>query len=250
MLLTIDHGPVRELQLARPPVNALDPGLVQALRLAVAHAPDDGARALVISGRAGLFSAGLDVPALQALDRAAMRTFWRDFFDLLRTLAASPLPLCAAMAGHSPAGGMVIGLFCDRRIAAAGEYKLGLNEVQVGLPVPPVILAAHRLLIGPRESARLAVPGTMVGPDEALRIGLVDEVVAVEEVTPRARAWCEQLLGLPPLAMSATRRMARAELVALFDDLAAPDYEYMSEWWSGEECQAAMRAMLERVRSK
>lgn len=249
MLSIHDHAAVRELRMERPPVNALDPGLVHALRTAVTDAVGGGARALVLSGRPGLFSAGLDVPALMQLDTAGMRRFWADFFALLRALAASPIPICAAMTGHSPAGGMVLGLFCDRRVAATGEFRIGLNEVQVGLPVPPVILAAHRLLIGPRESARLAVAGAMVGPEEALRIGLVDEVAAMEEVVPRAIAWCAGLLQLPPLAMAATRRMARADLVDLFDALGAADHDEMTTWWQGEECQAAMRAMLARVQS-
>jgi enoyl-CoA hydratase/carnithine racemase len=250
MLQRLEHGKVLELRLDRPPVNALDPGVVKALRDAVAHAPDGGARAIVICGRPGMFSAGLDVPALLALERHALHAFWGEFFALLRTLAASPLPVCAAMGGHAPAGGMVLGLYCDRRVAAAGDFKIGLNEVQVGLPVPRLILAAHRLLIGGRESARLAVPGTLIGPDEALRIGLVDELAPPEEVAARAIAWCEALISMPVLAMSATRREARRELVALFDTLDDADLDYMTDWWFSPECQAALKAMVERVKKK
>jgi enoyl-CoA hydratase/carnithine racemase len=250
MLQRLVHGAVLELRLDRPPVNALDPALVRELARTVAHAPDDGARAVMISGRPGMFSAGLDVPALLALDRAGLDAFWGGFFALLRTLAASPLPVCAAMNGHAPAGGMVLGLFCDRRVAASGEFKLGLNETQVGLPVPEIILAAHRRLIGPRESERLAVPGALVEPEEALRVGLVDELAPAEEVTARALAWCESLLALPPLALAATRRAARADLVALFDALDARAQAYMTDWWFGAECQAALRAMVERLKKK
>ena len=87
MLETIDHGPVRELRLARPPVNALDPGLISALRGAIEGAPGGGARALVLSGRPGMFSAGLDVPYLLNLDRAAITAAWEDFYGREMTQA-------------------------------------------------------------------------------------------------------------------------------------------------------------------
>ncbi|HEX5954203.1 MAG TPA: enoyl-CoA hydratase-related protein, partial [Rhodanobacteraceae bacterium] len=81
MLDRIEHEhDILELRLARPPVNALDPGLVAALRRAIVQAPEDGAAALVLSGSPGLFSAGLDIPVLLQLDRDAMRTFWNGFF--------------------------------------------------------------------------------------------------------------------------------------------------------------------------
>ena len=134
MILTIDHGAVRELQLNRPPVNALSPELIAALKKAVELAPQDGARALVLSGMRGRFSAGLDIPMLLTLDRPAIADLWRELYTLLGALACSPIPITAAITGHATAGGTVLPIFCDGRIAAQGDWKLGLNEVQVGLP--------------------------------------------------------------------------------------------------------------------
>ncbi|HSG38224.1 MAG TPA: enoyl-CoA hydratase/isomerase family protein, partial [Thermoanaerobaculia bacterium] len=132
MLQTIDHGPVRELRFNRPPVNALSPELISALRLGVESAPGEGARALVISGSPGRFSGGLDVPLLIHLDRDAIAATWRDFYAMMRALATSSIPIAAAITGHSPAGGAVISIFCDTRIMAEGDFRIGLNEVQVG----------------------------------------------------------------------------------------------------------------------
>src|SRR5215218_9698812 len=133
MIQTFDHGPVRELRLDRPPANALSPELIAALRDAVEAAPGDGARALVISGSPRMFSGGLDVPLLVQLDRPAILATWRDFYAMIRALATSTIPVVAAITGHSPAGGAVISLFCDARIMTDGDFKIGLNEVQVGL---------------------------------------------------------------------------------------------------------------------
>jgi len=250
MLVTLEHGAVRELRLDRPPANALSPELIAALTQAIVAAPQKGARALVVSGAPGMFTAGLDVPLLLTLDRPAIAAAWRDLYALMRALACSPIPIAAAITGHAPAGGTVIALFCDWRVMADGDWKIGLNEVQVGLPLPPVILAALRRQIGPRQAERLAVGGLLRSPAQAASIGLVDELVSGERVVERAVEWCQNLLVLPQAAMQATRREARADLVALFDqDFERELNQMLANWWS-PEAQTVLRAMVERLGKK
>src|SRR5258708_5171936 len=110
MLETIDHGAVRELRLARPPANALDPALLSALRAALAGARAAGREAVVLSGAPGRFSGGLDVPALLALPRAEIRETWKTFFGLMRDIDASPIPTVAALTRHNPAGGTLLAM--------------------------------------------------------------------------------------------------------------------------------------------
>jgi Delta3-Delta2-enoyl-CoA isomerase len=250
MIRTIDHGAVRELQLNRPPANALSPELIVALRQAVESAPQDGARALVLSGLPGKFSAGLDVPLLLTLDRSAISTVWRQLYALLRSLALSPVPIVAAITGHATAGGTVLPLFCDWRIAAQGDWKLGLNEVQVGIPLPPVIFAGLHRLIGRHQAERLAVGGLLISPEEAARIGLIDEIVPSDQVVGRAIEWSRRLLALPVDAMAATRRQARADLAQLF----AGDFEselegVIASWWSAE-AQTTLKVLVQRLAAK
>jgi Delta3-Delta2-enoyl-CoA isomerase len=250
MIKTIEHGAVRELRLDRPPVNALSPELIVALRQAIHGAPGDGARALILSGAPGRFSGGLDVPLLLGLDRAAMAALWRDFYALLGAIATSPIPIAAAITGHAPAGGTVLALFCDWRVMAVGDYKIGLNEVQVGIPIPPVIWAGARRLLGLRLAEQLAVSGTLFTSREALATGLVDEVVPLEQVVERAVAWCQSLLTLPPEAMAGTRRLVRADLVAVFETDLEPELEsVVAAWWS-PETQGTLRALAERLGKK
>jgi 3,2-trans-enoyl-CoA isomerase len=247
MILTLDHGAVRELRLNRPPVNALSPELIVALRQAVQSAPGDRVRALVLSGSPGRFSGGLDVPLLLTLGRPAMAALWQDFYALLRTLAASPIPIAAAITGHAPAGGTVLPLFCDWRVLADGDWKMGFNEVQVGLPLPPVILSALKIRVGSQRAERLAVGGLLVLPEEAVRLGLADEVVPAGRVVERAIEWCQGLLALPPEAMGATRRHARADIVSLFDhDLDRELAQVTASWWS-DEAQTVLHALVERL---
>jgi len=250
MILTIDHGAVRELQFNRPPANALSPELIVALKQAVESAAPDGARALVLSGTAGRFSAGLDVPLLLTLDRPAITTLWRELYALLRALALSPIPIAAAITGHATAGGTVLPIFCDFRVAAHGDWKLGLNEVQVGLPLPPLIFAGLRRLIGAHQAERLAVGGLLISPDEADRIGLVDEVVPLEQVVGRAIEWSRGLLALPVDAMAATRRRARADLFEVFaGSFDAELDQVIANWWS-PEAQTTLRVLVQRLAKK
>jgi enoyl-CoA hydratase/carnithine racemase len=244
-----DHG-IREFRLARPPVNALNPALIATLKQAVERAPTNGATALILSGAPGLFSAGLDIPALLQLDRDAMRAFWRDFFGACAALARSPIPVVAAVTGHSPAGGAVLAIFCDYRVMARGEYRIGLNEVQVGLTVPDCIQAALRRLVGPHRAERLLVQGAMLDADQALASGMVDELTDIDHVITRTLAWLEALLQLPRQAMLATRAMARAELACLFDDPALLPVEQFLDGWFAPEAQATLHALVERLRNK
>jgi Delta3-Delta2-enoyl-CoA isomerase len=250
MITTIDHGPVRELRLSRPPANALSPELIAALGEAVAAAPKEGARALVLSGSPGMFSGGLDVPHLLQLDRPAIRDTWESFYRLLRGLAASPVPVVAAITGHSPAGGAVLSMFCDYRVMTEGNFKIGLNEVAVGIPLPEALLRACVRIVGPRQAERLSVTAAMIHPEEALRIGFVDEVAPPDHVVPRAVEWCQGLLALPPVALADTRKRARADLVRLVEEGLASEMETLAEMWFSDETQSTLRAVVERLAAK
>lgn len=244
----IAHGPVVELKLARPPVNALDPALCGALREALADTVDGGARGIVLSGGAKVFSAGLDVPYLLSLgdDRDALTRAWETFFEAARALARCPVPVAAAMAGHAPAGGCVLALACDYRVMARGPFRIGLNETQVGLVAPEGIQALLRRVVGAHRAERLLVAGEMVESEQALAIGLVDELTDSEDVATRARVWLEQLLALPRQPMLETRAIARADAIAALspERIQLPRF---IEAWTAPDTQTGLRALVARL---
>lgn len=247
MLQTHDHGEVREVRLDRPPVNALNPELLRALRAAMEQARRENVGAVVLSGAPGRFSGGLDVPALLALPRSELREAWVALFDLLRELAHLPMPLVAALTGHSPAGGTVLALYADRRIMAEGKYLVGLNEVQVGLPVPEVLYRALAHVVGTRHAHRLAMGGLLMAADEALRVGLVDELVPVEQVIPSAVAWAQEMLRRPRHAMLQTRQLARRALQAAFATVNDDLIDGVVETWFSDETQATLKQLVSRL---
>lgn len=109
-----------------------------------------------------MFTVGLDIPLLFKCNRDEMTQLWRELYGLMKALASSSIPICAAITGHAPAGGTVIALFCDWRVAAQGDFKLGLSEVQVGIPLPPVILSALGRQVGARKAEHLAAAGLIL----------------------------------------------------------------------------------------
>jgi enoyl-CoA hydratase/carnithine racemase len=241
----IVHGDIVELELARPPVNALDPTLCKDLRDAVDSAVAGGAQGLVLSGGPKVVSAGLDVPYLLSLgdDRHALRTAWEIFFDSALALAACPVPVVAALAGHAPAGGCVLALCCDYRVMASGPFRIGLNETLVGLVAPEGIQRLLRRVVGIYRSERLLVAGEMLDSEQALQAGLVDELVEIDHVALRARVWLEHLLTLPRLAMLQTRAIARADLVEALQPQHIQLDRFIDSWYAADT-QHALRDLL------
>lgn len=250
MLNRITHDTIVEMQLARPPVNALNLELLQELRAALEEAPAAGAHGIVLSGVAGMFSAGVDVPALMGRERGEVRAFWREFFAVCAVLARSPVPVVAAITGHSPAGGAVLSLFCDYRVMAEGPFKIGLNEVQVGLSVPDCIQLALRRVVGTYRAERLLVAGAMIESSQALACGMVDELTSVDQVATRSLHWLRELLALPAHAMLATRALARADLADAYADVDALPLDAFVDGFFHPQTQTVLQGLVDRLRKK
>jgi enoyl-CoA hydratase/carnithine racemase len=204
---------MRLIKLARPPVNALSHDLIRKLTDAVGGAKDDAA--IVIAGQPGVFSGGLDVPGMLALDRAAISAQFVDLWRLQRAVATSPVPVVFAITGHCPAGGTVLAIHGDYRVMAEGEFRLGLNETQVGLFPGPMIHRAFQRLTG-GHAAQLITRGALINPATALRVGLVDELCEPTQVIARAIEVAREYCLLPREPMLRTRALARRDLVDLF----------------------------------
>ena len=248
LVVTQRHGDIVEVRLARPPVNALNPALCHDLASALSMAVAEGARGIVLAGGPNVFSAGLDVPHLLSLgdDRHALTLAWEVFFDAAMVLATCPVPVVAAIAGHAPAGGCVLALCCDYRVMASGPFRIGLNETQVGLVAPEGIQRLMRRVIGPYRAERLLVAGEMVESEQALRLGLVDELVEIEAVAQRARTWLEQLLTLPSQAMLQTRAVARADMIEALQPRNIGLDRFISAWYDAGT-QAALHALIAKL---
>jgi enoyl-CoA hydratase len=185
-VLTIDDGKA----------NALSAELISAIGSAVDTAASDGTTALVIAGRAGMFSGGFDLNVMRSGDATAMVGLVADGGDLVRKVFGSPIPVVGACTGHAVAAGALLLLGCDVRVGADGPYRIGLNEVSIGMVLPDwaVTIAAERL---PRPAYQRAVfNARLTGPREAVAAGFLDVVVSPDEVIDLAVEEAETLGSL------------------------------------------------------
>ncbi len=240
-----DEGRIRELRLARPPVNALHLEMLREIGARLEQAARETS-VIVFSGQPGLFSGGLDVPALLKLDREGVTAVFVELYRVQRAIAHCPVPVIFALTGHSPAGGTVLAIHGDYRVLARGDFRIGLNEVQVGLFPGDVIHGAFARLTG-GHAEQLLTRGALIDPATALRVGLVDELAEPAEVIARALTLAREYASLPRGPMLRTRALARANLMALFG---SPEHapirerefgEMGAELWFAPETQEMLR---------
>lgn len=206
-------------RLARPPVNALDRELVEAIAGAVTTAVDSGARALVLTGAGPCFSAGIDTKVVPTYDADQRRAAINAINAMVATICSAPLPVIAALNGHALGGGLVIALACDVRVAARGEYKLALNEVAAGVPFPAGPLRVVSAELDPSVMRDLCLTGRMLGPAEALTLRILDELVEPSALLARARERALDLAALPAYAV--VKAQVRGRLIAELEQVLA-----------------------------
>lgn len=182
------------------------------------------ARGVVLAGREGAFSAGLDRSVIDAGDAAGMETLLLAVGRCLMRWWTDPRPTVAAATGHALAGGTLLAMACDHAVAAEQGWW-GLIETQVGLALPvfALTLARHRVRNDRYED--LLLPGARVDASTAVEVGFADEVLPAEQVVSRAQAHAAGLADLPPRAYAATKRRLRqaaadAVLAGLETDIA------------------------------
>jgi enoyl-CoA hydratase len=201
--------------------NALSYALMDELDAALDRATTE-AKAVVLAGRPGKFCAGFDLKTMMAgVDQA--RALVTRGAGLLMRLYTHPQPLVMACTGHALAGGSLVLLTGDVRIAASGPFKIGLNEVQIGMPVPVLAMELARDRLDPRFFVRSTLFAEVVDPNAALFAGWVDEVVAEDALLDRARAEAARLAALPGDAYAKTKTIMRERTVKYVNDMLATD---------------------------
>lgn len=194
-------------------VNAMSLSFFQELTAVLARAEQDDAGALVVAGRPGAFSAGLNLKLLPTLPPDELKATLVEFGHTMLRVFTSPVPLVAAVTGHAIAGGAFLALASDARVMADGPYRLQMNEVAIGLTVPSWAIAIAESVIGPRWRTEAILHARAYSPEEALGRGFVDAVVDPDDVLPRARALAAPLLALDRKSYAITKRRQRSTVV-------------------------------------
>jgi enoyl-CoA hydratase len=230
--------------------NAMSTPLLDALTRVVDQVTASDARAAVVTGEGNAFSAGLALPDLVELDRPAMAEFIDGFAVAMRRVLECPMPVVAAINGHAIAGGCVLALMCDARLAAAGAAKIGLNEVQLGIGLPAVVVEPLRARVPPASLTPIALEGRLYGVEDACAAGLVDEVVAPRELEARARARAAELGRASRAAYAQVKRALIRPAVEAIDRVGVAEREAWLDTWFSPPAQALLRAAVARITSR
>ncbi len=247
-LTHIRHVAVLAMQHGK--ANALDTEFCLALAAKFDELKSADARAVVVTGQGRIFSAGVDL--LRATTSGA--DYFKHFLPALAKLYMSAFflskPLVAAVNGHAVAGGCILACCADRRLMARGEGRIGVTELLVGVPFPPLAFEIMRFATAPRYFPEIIYTGATFPPEEALARGLIDEIVAPEQLVELAIAAAEKLGALRPEAFALTKQQMRQPVADALDRHGKRVDAATAAVWLAPETAASMRDYVSRTFKK
>lgn len=172
---------------------------------------DEAVGSVVLAGREGFFSAGMDLKWMPTCTRDELGEIGPNIAKLAHRMFIFPKPIIAAVTGHCIAGGAILLLACDRSVAATGDYNIGLNEVALGLPFGGFAIELCKAHLAPAAYGPGPLHGGLFQPQRALEVGYVDELVAPDQVLTRAGAVAAEVAELANFAYFSTKQALRGE---------------------------------------
>jgi enoyl-CoA hydratase len=236
------------LRLSHGKASALDLELMDAIALAFAEGAE--ADAVILTGTGSIFSAGVDLFRLLEQGAEYTNRFVPALSRLMLDLFSFPKPLVVAVNGHAIAGGCIMTLAADYRLMAGGGGGIGIPELLVGVPFPPSVLEAVRFAVPPQHLQSLIYTGRTVLPEEALRLGLIDEVVAPESLSARAEEVARQLAALPARAFQLAKRQLREKTISRAKRYNAEFDDEVRALWSDPATHQRIRDYLAKTVKK
>ena len=242
-----DDGPLGFITLDKPPANSYDLEFMTEYSGAVDEAIASATRVVTVqSASPKFFSAGADIKRFLDGDVDSNMQMIRVSQAAFHRMAAAPQVFIAFIAGHALGGGLEIALACDIRLAASGEYKLGLPEVTLGLL--PGNGGTQRLtrLIGPSRAMELLITGRTYGVTEADLIGLVAHTYQAESAEADVREYAERLATGPGLAIAAIKRCVHEGGQKTLDDGLALEAQLMEQLFNSKDADEGLHAFVEK----
>ncbi len=239
------------IQMDREKANPMNHEFVAGLRIALKNfLEDDSIKGVIINGKENFFSAGLDLPELYGYDEQQFEKFWKNFMEFLCDLVAFDKPLIASINGHAPAGGCIIAIGCDYRVMAQGNYKIGLNEIAVGLVLPRGLFEMYSFWLGKKNAYQYAMEGKLFSPDHAKEIGLVDEVVSADKVLETAEEKLKHYLKFEQNSWRISKKQIKHEQLKAISSISEFEMKtFLEQWWS-EPVRTVIGQFVENLKKK
>ncbi len=242
-----DEGGVRVLALDRPPANAIDESLLAALDAALERAAAEPAvRAVLLTGTGAFFSGGFDLSTPRRDDEDAARVVAL-YRSAHRRLLALEKPTVALVNGHAIAGGLVLALACDVRLASDVPARIGLNEVAIGSSFPAAAIEIVRARLTAQAAAELMLRAELYPLSEGVRLGVVERLLPAASARAEALGVAARLGGFPREVFVHTKRALVADALARIDAVPMVAELASAELWRAPESRAARAAQRERL---
>ncbi|MEU5261268.1 enoyl-CoA hydratase-related protein [Amycolatopsis sp. NPDC021455] len=236
---------VGTLRLDRPPVNALNAQVTaEFAELAKEVTERDDVRAVILYGGEKTFAGGADIKEMAARTYPEIAKFGATLTGTVAAIANIPKPVVAAITGYALGGGLELALAADWRVAG-DNVKVGQPEIQLG--VIPGAGGTQRLarLIGPSKTKDLVFTGRFVKAEEALRLGILDEVVAPDDVYAAAHKWAAQFGGGPAIALRAAKAAIDGGLDLDLENALKLESHLFAALWATEDQKNGMKSFIE-----
>src|SRR5512138_2439151 len=182
-----DQDGIARVAIRRGKVNAFNDAVIDEMSRTFGElAADASVRAIILTGTGKFFSFGFDIPQFLGYDRERFTGYLTNFTRLYREIFLHPKPVVAMLNGHTIAGACMVSTACDYRVMVSGKARISLNEINFGSSVFAGSSEMLKLLVGHRNAENVLLSGAMYTAEEALEMGLVDQVVSEEELEAEA----------------------------------------------------------------
>jgi enoyl-CoA hydratase len=242
--LEVDGG-IGTIRLDRPPMNALNKQVQEEIRAAAVEASERAdVRAVIVYGGQKVFAAGADIKEMADMSYVDMAARAGALSASFTAVAEIPKPTVAAVTGYALGGGLELALCCDRRIAG-DNAKVGQPEILLG--IIPGAGGTQRLarLIGPSRAKDIVYSGRFVEAGEALSLGVLDEVVAPDDVYEAALRWARQFVEGPARALAAAKSAIDLGLSGSLADGLKLESQIFAALFATEDQKTGMRSFIE-----
>jgi enoyl-CoA hydratase len=249
MIDVVHQGPIGIVTLRRPPANAMNLELTEAIATVFQHlGQDKSVRSLVLTGQGPSFCAGVDLKSVPHFDEAQQRRMVDALNRAFYAVYSCPVPVVAAINGHAIAGGLVLALCCDWRIAVKTPFLTGLTEVRVGVPYPVGAMEVVRQELRPDVIRRLVLFGqNITAAAAAVEAGVFDEAADPEALLDSAMTKASEFAALPQTAFARSKRRLRSRACEAMEAAIAGAEPLLNGWLSKETIQAAAAALARKA---
>lgn len=239
---------IARMQLGK--ANAMGADFLSGLSKMLDQLQEKPAGCVVLTGYDRFFSAGLNLLELWEYDRFQLSQFLDNFSSVFMRLMKMPQVLIAAINGNAIAGGAILAQTADYRIMARGDIKIGVNEIQIGIPFPRQVLEIVKDRLPNHSYFDAIYRGTLFSPEDALKVGFVDELCDATALEERALSLAQEIASKNWDALACIKRDLSASKLEKLEMLGRlGDSDFINIWFS-EDTRTRMGALVEALKAK